>query len=104
MHIGDWSSDGCSSDLALGHRFRMGGGSGAVDDALLDPLHDPGEADEIIGAILVHVGHAVAAGGGAITLDHLVEQIGRTTCRESVCHYVSISGVDVSVKKKYTIK
>src|SRR3546814_13573495 len=46
---------------------------GALDHALLDPLDDPGEAEEIIREIPVHVGHAVAAGGGAITLDHLAQ-------------------------------
>src|SRR3546814_17988923 len=37
-------------------------------------------------------------------LDHYAEdasaEIGRATCRERVCKYVKISGVDVSYKKK----
>src|SRR3546814_16061790 len=32
-----------------------------------------------------------------------VEEIGRASCRERVCQYVSISEVAVSVKKKYNI-
>src|SRR3546814_12802961 len=33
-------------------------------------------------------------------LDHLTQEIGRASCRERVCQYVSISGVAVSLKKK----
>src|SRR3546814_18128168 len=107
MRISDWSSDVCSSDLLvcglLGHRHlvradeRRRGQSGEVilGEAGLDLL----------------VGLALVAGQGVGL--HSEErqqrgagvQIGRASCRESVCQYVSISGVAVSLKKKnYTPK
>src|SRR3546814_11778145 len=36
------------------------------------------------------------SGMGAI----IIAEIGRASCRESVCHYLSVSGVAVSLKKK----
>src|SRR3546814_19506281 len=37
-------------------------------------------------------------------LDHLIEPIGRASCRERVCQYVEISGVAGPTKKKNTKK
>src|SRR3546814_9001526 len=97
MRISDWSSDVCSSDLAgfeqvawgvpvagqdgdgEGHRCRQVGVSGAGAHA----LHSRRE-------------HGRTSGGVE------VQEIGRASCRERVCQYVSISVVAGSLKKKYT--
>src|SRR3546814_19036478 len=84
MRISDWSSDVCSSDLLASAR----------------PLHHPRRR-----------GRGCAAGGGdppfriwprpdrdrpRIRSDG--DEIGRASCRERVCQYVSISVVAVSLK------
>src|SRR3546814_17353945 len=71
MRISDWSSDVCSSDL-LGV------------DRIAAP-HD----DEVGLHHLLRIGAAPRAAG----------EIGRASCRERVCQYVSISVVAVSLKK-----
>src|SRR3546814_20817510 len=91
MRISDWSSDVCSSDLLRrrqqlilaegGHqrlaRGVMTGIAAAVGDRLLD-------------------GSQIAAPQPVV----VIEEIGRASCRESVCQYVSISVVAVTLKKK----
>src|SRR3546814_12064705 len=76
MSISDWSSDVCSSDLqSAGHRGRTG-------------LSVPGPPR-----------HSPAMNEQREIFDRRV-QIGRESCRERVCQYVSISVVAVSLKKK----
>src|SRR3546814_13543817 len=96
MRISDWSSDVCSSDLAEG---------------LLEQTRDASSGATVIGTVEVrwldgdtlHVATTEArAGGGAYVVgrgDDIAE-IGRASCRERVCQYVSISVVAVSLKKK----
>src|SRR3546814_16957348 len=74
MRISDWSSDVCSSDLDIGE------GAGAR---------------RLVGRQRRAVFHAQAPEIGA-------QQLGRASCRERVCQYVSISVVAVSVKKNIT--
>src|SRR3546814_20836816 len=94
MRISDWSSDVCSSDLLdwaenlEGLRRRnngemmvgsYGGSYGGMYQVLLyavDPKHR------------------------LRVLAPDITQIGRASCRERVCQYVSISVVAVSLKKK----
>ena len=57
----------------------MGRAGGAVDHAFLDALHDPGEAEEIVGKVPVHVRHAGAPRGRAIAFDHFF-QLGDAQC------------------------
>src|SRR3546814_19141135 len=95
MRISDWSSAVCSSDLfdwaaAEGRAcllldYAGCGLSGGLfaDQTLLDWR---GDVLDLIDA---------KAEGAVI-------QIGRASCRERVCQYVSISVVDVSLKKKKT--
>src|SRR3546814_12095227 len=91
MRISDWSSDVCSSDLASA-QFRRG---------------------RVLGSLLVHpeLGGRRSGGGersheshdgrGCGEFAHVCPQeIGRASCRERVCQYVSISVVAVSLKKK----
>src|SRR3546814_12296963 len=92
MRISDWSSDVCSSDLDHfslqvhpGETVALVGPSGAGKStvfSLLLRFHDP-EA-------------------GAISVDGVdvraLDQIGRASCRESVCQYVLISVVAVELQ------
>src|SRR3546814_8989520 len=75
MRISDWSSDVCSSDLSWAlHGVDLG----HVDLALTDDLSVP---DSHIEAVV----HNLAVNAAA-ELDGM--QIGRASCRESVCQYV----------------
>src|SRR3546814_12613442 len=84
MRISDWSSDVCSSDLlALRIPFCMIGIADMLDLA-------PGNEH------IVEIGHRIefVADRGERP------EIGRASCRERVCQYVEIAGVDVALKKK----
>src|SRR3546814_14100508 len=102
MRISDWSSDVCSSDLRAawlanrdararpdrelqsrreGNRRRRR----AVERPPLDP---PAPGDQA----------RLAVGGEAVARD---QEIGRASCRERVCQYVSIAVVSVLFKKKH---
>src|SRR3546814_2833910 len=74
MRISDWSSDVCSSDLSITSP-RLCVASTNI------PPHNLGE---VIDATLATIDNP------AITLDELmaIVQIGRASCRESVCQYV----------------
>src|SRR3546814_15746227 len=122
MRISDWSSDVCSSDLGiqcsqvLAHRTRQRG--------LLGPLHisarhaalavrvglddagvgrEPFAANELFGQatlqdLFEHESQGVVVAEPAMTV--LRAQIGRASCRESVCQYVEIPVVAGPLKKK----
>src|SRR3546814_18479694 len=87
VRISDWSSDVCSSDL---------------NPALLT------SADGFV--LLVHHEDFPEISGKVVMftqiVDHLpnrhIFEIGRASCRERVCQYVSISEVDVSLQKHNT--
>src|SRR3546814_17856127 len=84
MRISDWSSDVCSSDLRDirgQHGRRHAGGDGA------EPVAKPDAGDD---------GGALWCGGDDRRAGD--RQIGRASCRERVCQYVSISVVAVSIK------
>src|SRR3546814_19233766 len=108
MRISAWSSDVCSSDLTIAlpddasHReaghverpFRAPGDARAVFPTIIS-----GEAVEREQVGILQVDRArilvrdrQVAGAG--------RQMGRASCRGSVCRYVSISVVAVSFKKK----
>src|SRR3546814_15925835 len=101
MRISDWSSDVCSSDLARAVGFvggqaldavdAVGGGGGALVRREV--------ADEI-GAAAWNGLAPVARIGLELRLLAGIDQIGRASCRDRVCPYVSISVVAVSLKKK----
>src|SRR3546814_2724046 len=95
MRISDWSSDVCSSDLIANSEIfrqrdlnRLAVRKRLVDVELIDR-------------------EIVLEGTGVGDLDHLARsrlkllgKIGRASCRERVCQYVSISVVDVALKRK----
>src|SRR3546814_16676134 len=97
MRISDWSSDVCSSDLSLyparsPQRRRARGAQSRQSDVPGDPRAEGcgarGGRAHRCRARSVHQPRPRRA------------DIGRASCRERVCQYVSISVVAVSVKKK----
>src|SRR3546814_14515975 len=106
MRISDWSSDVCSSDLlgaGLAHR------SGDADHLALHP-RARGPAKRLQRRRAVRHQHMGLGDGLAddrarrALAERLVdEEIGRPSCRERMCQYVSISVVAVSLKKPLMI-
>src|SRR3546814_15525851 len=80
MRISDWSSDVCSSDLAGGRRGGRLAGVHPVD----------------LGAAVF----AAIADRNDFDTKAIDDEIGRASSRATVCQYVSISAVAVSLKKK----
>src|SRR3546814_14067084 len=109
MRISDWSSDVCSSDLAsiAGPGFINLRLTDATWRAELAAIHaeaeDYGRSSTGAG-VTVNVEYVSANPTGPMHMGHcrgaVVGEIGRASCRERVCQYVSISGVAVSLKKK----
>src|SRR3546814_16656442 len=110
MRISDWSSDVCSSDLLF--TGALAGTRGAERGR--PRLVRPGRAESFkrCDAALPHLA-AMHAGSLVYVFGHgqLIQatcaivvnahwQIGRASCRERVCPYVSISVVAVNLKKK----
>src|SRR3546814_12550353 len=108
MRISDWSSDVCSSDLV--------DVTPLANHVELHRLAQPPRRDaEFQGTRIVHLAaidgqHDIArleagAIGRAAAIDGLAQpaaEIGRASCRERVCQYVSISVAAGSLKKKKT--
>src|SRR3546814_6941782 len=99
MRISDWSSDVCSSDLALAGALTHPGEHrnaavtlGDVVDQFLDQhgLAHAGTAEQA---------DLAAARIGGEQVDHL-DQIGRASWWERVCKYTWISAAAVSLKNK----
>src|SRR3546814_16474487 len=105
MRISDWSSDVCSSDLPW--QWTPGNGTPRGHSIrVVQPhfLHDRGGdfLDRLGGgrqprnAFPPH--HAFGLGDFVAALGQL--EIGRASCRERVCQYVSYSVAAVTLKKK----
>src|SRR3546814_21075053 len=96
MRISDWSSDVCSSDLEpLARHIRTD-----IGLILVVGGEDLDLALAGLGVILGgHLRRQHRAGALEIGIDARLK-IGRASCRERVCQYVSISVVAVSLKKK----
>src|SRR3546814_15077922 len=97
MRISDWSSDVCSSDLRGFLDLHLCGALPAVADIVADRVVEQhavlrNDADRGAQASLRHLRDVLAVYGDTAA-------IGRASCRESVCQYVSISVVDVTFKK-----
>src|SRR3546814_14342550 len=124
MRISDWSSDVCSSDLGLIetaksfiHRWRRPKSGGAPGErfepgrvcalAVGAQAHGPAlggrhDAADWRGARLADAGEAARHPDSH--LEGFIEwQIGRASCRERVCQYVSMSVVAVSLQKTVTV-
>src|SRR3546814_13642479 len=92
MRIRDWSSDVCSSDLRVAALRHEAGDHAVKDDAVIEAL--AGE----LGDSLDMFGRQI----GAQTDDDVAGRqrqgkIGRASCRERVCQYVSISVVALTL-------
>src|SRR3546814_14285181 len=98
MRISDWSSDVCSSDLSK------------VDAGVLALREEVTAVDEVLDVCERLIRGRAGKGGVRLTLetdrglrpivaDRIRLKIGRASCRERVCQYVSISVVAVSLKK-----
>src|SRR3546814_13039922 len=84
MRISDWSSDVCSSDLVI------------------DAYRSPGTAPNVEHLFPSPPATAMArwASDRLEAVGTTGSEIGRASCRERVCQYVSISVVAVSLKQK----
>src|SRR3546814_14783927 len=92
LRISDWSSDVCSSDLV----------SLLVDEAALQAMMERARARGVECRGIADHGFIrsiyLRDPNGYVV--ELAAKIGRASCRERVCQYVSISVVAVSIKKK----
>src|SRR3546814_21020701 len=101
--ISDWSSDVCSSDLGMGG--HSGGGDAAA--TVIHRLAALSSSGQSIGIPCItkalHEANAAIFEGGrtAGRVSGSTVEIGRASCRERVCQYVSISVCDCSFKKNY---
>src|SRR3546814_16360471 len=89
MRISDWSSDVCSSDLrrAPQQRPQRADDVRDVDIAGRDLVEHRCEEKEVVAT-------------DQRDFDVTLAEIGRASCRERVCQYVSIQVVAVSLNKK----
>src|SRR3546814_19862995 len=90
MRISDWSSDVCSSDLGT-HAFGVA-----------SHRHGPEIEQELSASagrplVVNFTPHLMPMNRGMLAS---IYEIGRASCRERVCPYVSISVVAGSLKKK----
>src|SRR3546814_14645308 len=103
MRISDWSSDVCSSDL---RGLCRGGALLRLERIFV--LIFAGDVvtlgDDLGGADNRHIGVLVHREQLGVGLDEQLaaaaDQIGRASCRERVCKYVSIQVGAVSLKKE----
>src|SRR3546814_13141137 len=98
MRISDWSSDVCSSDLAI--REEVGEPNLKVQMDFYHVQIMEGDIAMTFRKFQPHVGHIQIAGvperhepdtgevNYAYLFDLLDDQIGRASCRERVCQYV----------------
>src|SRR3546814_20218236 len=116
MRIGDWSSDVCSSDLgasticwAKSSACPMSGEAGAGTYRHWLRILQSGWSvisvgPRLNGSSLIGVGRSRSKDFSPSMMRDWPQrqEIGRASCRERVCQYVSISVVAVSLKKKLT--
>src|SRR3546814_19583557 len=91
MRISDWSSDVCSSDLQAAIGCRLDASRFCLVDLAADGIAILRPARDKLAIEIQLVFIRIAA---------IEREIGRASCRERVCQYVSISVVAVSLKKK----
>src|SRR3546814_17370342 len=106
MRISDWSSDVCSSDLRCEGRnamMKLAGigilaigalASAAFAERVCFTIYENNDGADLTG---LELWLDVTDGG---TFAHIEFKIGRATCRERVCQYGEITGVDVELQKK----
>src|SRR3546814_15919775 len=102
MRISDWSSDVCSSDLSLPRRMALLDWAAQSGAWIIEDDYD-GEYRYVSRPLpalrsLDRDGRVIYAGTFSKVL--FPGKIGRASCSERVCQYVSISVVAVSFTKK----
>src|SRR3546814_19023334 len=101
MRISDWSSDVCSSDLILDELRRSERLFAAATPGQVLAPGAPGTGTMAEEAVLPDTTDAPDTTGAAPSAEAPAPpKIGRASCRESVCPYVSISVVAVSLQQK----
>src|SRR3546814_19844964 len=92
MRSSDWSSDLCSSDLLARIACRL---QGQAEDHVIEG------GIRIVRQVAVGIALDDAEAAGDAGIDAaLADQIGRATCRESVCKYRSFWVVALLLKTK----
>src|SRR3546814_13663115 len=110
MRISDWSSDVCSSDLRTAAFVISSICAGLAGSLFAYYIHyiDPSSftLTEMVFVLSIVVVGKPGSFWGVTAATAFLVQIGRASCRERVCQYVSISVVAVSykTKKKETTK
>src|SRR3546814_16977857 len=103
MRISDWSSDVCSSDLSLFADITLPAASRSdLDSSARTQLDQPipiALQNSIVEVCHLPISKSDYKRKSNIPAPTSVE-IGRASCRERVCPYVSISEVAVSFNKK----
>src|SRR3546814_13387906 len=112
MRISDWSSDVCSADLQAVRQVFPKNRPVLVRISSIDGVDIGWSVNDSISLARALAGigiDAIVCSSGGVTLPkgHVLasrspgfQEIGRASCREGVCMYVSISGVALSLKKK----
>src|SRR3546814_20904834 len=98
MRISDWSSDVCSSDLLDRRIIQL-----KIEREALKKETDTASRERL-GSLEKEL-HELEERAATLTADWQAEkdkQIGRASCRERVCQYVSLSVVAVPVIQKDT--
>src|SRR3546814_17774776 len=101
MRISDWSSDVCSSDLTKStFKSNSSKGGGGLNELRFE---DKAGSEEIFmhaqkdlqTRVQKNASATIGANKQLTVRGNRSDQIGRASCRERVCQYVEISGVDV---------
>src|SRR3546814_19814807 len=98
MRISDWSSDVCSSDLASTKLIH--GGLRYLEHYEFSLVREALKEREVLWGIAPHIIHPlrfVLPYRDGLRPRWLLRQIGRASCRERACQYVSSSVVAVSL-------
>src|SRR3546814_11617004 len=106
MRISDWSSDVCSFDLKT--KLEVMAACNPLDipcGPILSMKELAEEPSLRAPGTIVEVDHPergkyLTVGNPIKLSDSPADEIGRTSCRESVCHYVSTSEVAFSLKQQ----
>src|SRR3546814_9003234 len=85
MRISDWSSDVCSSDLAVAAMIMV---TAAAAQSMVVRSTGPSAAKYPTGARLKSSDKLTLVAGDRIVLMQSGKKIGRASCRERVCQYV----------------
>src|SRR3546814_12949955 len=111
MRISDWSSDVCSSDLSYyGNKFhgRRTSNLEVYDMYAFTAAHKTLPLPSFARVTNLANGQSVVVrvnDRGPFHDGRIIDlKLGRASCRDRVCQYVSISGVDCHLKKKYKHK